>query len=343
MDGIILPLPGTDDVMEKIATLRAQTVLVHITDKRLAAKTDATASIWTDNADVGRRGALHLLERGEYRSAGYVHEPSYQFYSIERMMSFRDTMRRNGLKTRTFPDDYPASGQESSIQPASVFHPSSSDFLLRLRKWVRELPKPAAVMATSDMRAVDVINACKAECIPVQLQVSVVGVDCDPSQHSKCGMSISSVMLNMHRMGQQAVRELDFLSRHLKWKGRLHEVLIPAKEVFAGESTSRSVSATLLVKMALDYINANRMRPLKPSDVFAHLGCSRQLANLRFSQVGDTTVHAALKKARMEEAQIRLRRGEHVCDVVESMQFTSRNQFYRIYKRHFGHTVRQRF
>jgi AraC-like DNA-binding protein len=38
--------------------------------------------------------------------------------------------------------------------------------------------------------------------------------------------------------------------------------------------------------------------------------------------------------------QGRLKRGEAVNDIVKAMGFTSANQFYRIYKRHFGHTIR---
>ena len=211
----------------------------------------------------------------------------------------------------------------------------------RLRRWVRDLPKPAAVMATSDMRAADVINACKAENIPVPSQVSVIGVDHDISQHAKCGMSISSVIPNMRMMGQQSVRELEFLFNHPRWKGRMHEALIPVRDVFVGESTSRSVPATRLVKMALDFIAANRMRRLTPPDVIAHLGCSRQLANLRFSQVADMTIRQAIEKTRMEEAQRWLQGRATVNSIVKAMHFTSANQFYRIYKRHFGHTIRQ--
>ena len=340
-DGLILSMPGTDDVMERIAKSHTPTVLVNITDKQLAARCDATASVWTDNADIGRRAAMHLLERGKYKSAGYVHELNYQFYSTERMMAFRETMKRNGIETATFPDGYPASTQKSPAHPTAIFHPPSTDFMHRLRKWVKDLPKPAAVMATSDMRAVDVINACKAENIPVPSQVSVIGVDYDVSQHAKCGMSISSIILDMRKMGEQAARELDFLFRHPKWKGRVHETLTPAKGVFAGESTSQSISATRLVKIALGFITENRMRRLTPADVIAHLGCSRQLANLRFSQVGGTTIHAAIEKARMEEVQKRIRSGEKVINIVNAMHFKSANQLYRIYKHHFGHTTRQ--
>lgn len=323
-DGYILTMPGTDAVMKRLAVAKTPTVLVNITDKRLAARSDAVSSVWTDNEDIGRRAAKHLLDQGGYKSAGYVHELKPQFYSSERMMAFRAEMRRKGIKTSVFPegDDFDA------------FHD-------RLREWVRKLPKPAAVMAVSDMRAADVINACKAEGILVPSQVAVVGVDNDISQHEKCRMSISSVVLNMNMMGRQAVRELDFLFRHQKWHGRPHEILIPAKDVFAGESTARSVSATRLVNMAQEFIAANRASKITPADVARHLGCSRQLAELRFSQICGKTIRRAIEDARMEEAKRRLKGGATANEIVKSMHFTSANQFYRIYKRHFGHTIRQ--
>ena len=196
-------------------------------------------------------------------------------------------------------------------------------------------------MAASDMRAADVINACRAEGIPVPSQVSVIGVDYDISQHSKCGMSISSVILNSRMMGRQAVKELDFLFRHPKWKGRPHEVLIPAKDVFAGESTARSVSATRLVNIALEFISANCMKDLSPNDVITHLGCSRRLAELRFAQVSGTTIHKAINNARLNEVQRRIRQGESVSGIIKEMHFASSNQLYHMYKRHFGHTIRQ--
>ena len=323
-DGYILSMPGTDAVMKRIAESRAPTVLVNITDRQLSARSDAVASVWTDNADIGLCAAEHLLERGEYKSAGYVHELGIPFYSTERMTAFRARMKRNGLAT--------------SVLSA---RDADKDFLDRLRKWVRELTKPAAVMTCSDMRAADVINACKAEDISVPTQVAVVGVDNDVAQHAKCGMSISSVTLNMRNMGRTAVRELDFLFAHPKWRGRPHEVLVPAKGVFAGESTSRSVSAARLVNMAQAFIAKNLASKISPADVAAHLGCSRKLAELRFSQICCTTLRMAIENARMEEVKRRLAGGERVNDIVKEMRFTSANQLYRIYKRHFGSTIRQ--
>ncbi|MBQ3289390.1 MAG: substrate-binding domain-containing protein [Kiritimatiellae bacterium] len=336
-DGFILSMPGTDEVMEKVVKSRIPTVLANITDRRLSARCNAIANVWTDNADIGRRAAKHLIERGDYKSAGFVHERDDQylpkdflFYSIERMMAFRQTMKRDGgCETSVFPD---------KTSPAPL---SPKDFFEQLRTWIRALPKPAAVMAASDMCAADVINACKAECIPVPSQVSVIGVDYDISQHAKCGMSISSVIPNLRMMGRQVVKELDFLFKHPKWKGRPHEVLIPAKDVFAGESTARSVPATHLVNIALEFISANCTKDLTPSDVIAHLGCSRRLAELRFSQVSHTTIHKAISNARLNEVQRRIRHGESVSNIVKAMHFASAKQLYQMYKRHFGHTTRQ--
>ena len=323
-DGFILSMPGTDDAMERIASSNTPTVLVNITDRRLSARRGNFAAIWNDNADIGRRAALHLLERGEYKSAGYVHWHSQRFYSDERMTAFRQTMKRGGYDTTVFPGH-------------NMPETRSDD----LRRWLKELPKPAAIMAAADIRAAEIINICREEGIAVPSQVAVIGSDCDVSQHAKCGMTISSVSVNSRLLGQQAVRELEFLFRHPKWKGRPHEIVIPAGEVFVGETTARSVSAAHLVRMAHDYINENRARDISPADVVAHLGCSRSLAELRFAQIEGMTIRKAIENVRLNEAQRCLQNGDSVHDVVAKMYFTSANQFYRIYKRHFGHTTRE--
>lgn len=320
-DGLILSMPGTDDVMERIARSDIPTVLINIADRRISARHGNFAAIWSDNADIGRRAAFHLLERGEFKSAGYVHWYSQRFYSDERLNAFRQTMKRAGHETEVFPGADFGDGREY------------------LRRWLRGLPKPAALMASTDMRAAEIINICREEGIAVPSQVAVIGADNDVSQHGKCGMSISSVTDNARLLGRQAVRELDFLFRHPKWEGRPHEVVIPAGEVFVGESTARSVSAAHLVKMAGDYIAENLGRNISPVDVVAHLGCSRSLAELRFSQMEGKTIRKAIEDVRLDEVRRRIGNGETVGSIVKSMQFTSANQLYRIYKRHFGCTM----
>ena len=52
-DGLILSMPGSEDVMKHIAQSQVPTVLVNITDQRLSARYNAVASVWNDNADIG--------------------------------------------------------------------------------------------------------------------------------------------------------------------------------------------------------------------------------------------------------------------------------------------------
>lgn len=322
-DGFIVTMPGSDDAMKALAKSKKPTVLVNITDRRLASRTDGVSFIWSDGADIGRRGAGHLLSRGAYKSVGYVHELKYEFYSYEREVAFRQTMKKARFESRAFPPDN-----------------DFSDFQRRLRDWLVALPKPAAVMAVSDMRAADVIVACKAERIAVPEQVAVIGIDNDPFQSDRCGMGISSVRHNCRLMGQTAVRELDFLLRHPSRRGRTHEILIPVLDVVARESTARSLPAARLVQNALSFIEQNRLRSLTRKDVVAHLGCSLQLAELRFRQIAGRTIRESIEIARLNEVSRRMRQeGFSVQSTARELGFSSANHLTRLYKRHFGRTI----
>lgn len=316
-DGFILSMPGTDAVMTEIAKSDIPTVLVNITDRRLAARAKAVSTVWLDNADAGRRAAKHLLEQGSYKSAGFVHDVDTPFYSTERMSAFREVMKKNRLAT-------------------SEFHDGGD-----LRSWVRDLPKPAAVMASSDMRAADLIIACRKERISVPDQVAVVGVDNDVAQHERCGISISSVVIGLREMGAASVRELDFLFRHPNFSGRLRETLIPSRRVFIGKSSMRSAATASIVEKALKLIDEGKTRSISPAEIASRLGCSRQFADRCLMAGCGKPLHKAIEDARMAEAERRFADGASVADIVKAMHFTSTNQFYRIYKRHFGHTIRQ--
>jgi LacI family transcriptional regulator len=329
-DGFIISLPGTDAVMAEIAKSDIPTVLVNITDRRLAARAKAVSTVWLDNADVGCRAAKHLLEQGAYRSAGFVHHTDVPFYSTERLSAFRQVMKKAKLETSAFPN---CADALKCVPPAEFQH--------RLRTWVKELPKPAAVMAASDIRAADLIIACREEGISVPNQIAVVGVDNDVAQHERCGMSISSVVVDFRAMGVAAVRELDFLFRHPNFRGRLRETLITAKSVFAGESSMRSTATVRLAENTIRIIDENLTSGISPTEIAKRLGCSRQFADRSLSVVCGKPLHKAIEDARLEEVRRRLEGGATVREIAKSMHFTSANHLYRIYKRHFGHTLRQ--
>lgn len=325
-DGIILSMPGSEDVMEEIARSDIPVVLVNIADQKLSARNKAISTVWLDNADVGQRAADHFLSRGIFKSAGYVHELGVPFYSTERMNSFRSGMKEAGVNTHIFPDYDEA--YRALTDKASYFS--------HLRIWLSTLQKPAAVMACNDRRAADVINACRAEGISVPDQISVIGVDNDVLQHKRCGMSISSVVIAFKTLGTTAIREMEFLFDHPNFRGRRREAIIPAEGIFTGESTMQSKSTALIAENAMRLICENMDNRISPGEISNRLGYSRRFVDKCLSAIHGKPLHKAIEDIRLDEAKRRLQNGDTVNDIVKSMHFTSANQFYRIFKRHFG-------
>ena len=330
-DGIILSMAGSEDVMEEIARSNIPVVLVNITDKKLSARNKAISTVWLDNAAVGRLAASHFLSQGIFKSAGYVHELEAPFYSTERMNSFRAEMKGAGITTSIFPAEDELGNSTDD----------KASYLSHLRIWLNKLQKPAAVMACNDRRAADVINACKAEGISVPNQISVIGVDNDILQHQRCGMSISSVIVAFKALGAAAINELEFLFRHPNFHGRRREVLIPANGIYIGESTMQSATTAHVAEDAINLIRDNITNGISPEEIANHLGYSRRFVDKCLSAVYGKPLHKAIEDMRLDEAQRRLQDGAKVSDIIKSMHFTSANQFYRIFKRHFGKTVRQ--
>ena len=75
--------------------------------------------------------------------------------------------------------------------------------------WLRKLPKPVGIMACNDMRAYQVLNACREAGIRVPDEVAILGVDNDTVQCELCDPPLSSIDNNVHRIGYEAARLLD--------------------------------------------------------------------------------------------------------------------------------------
>ena len=330
-DGIILSMAGSEAVMEEIAKSNIPVVLVNITDKMLSARNMAISTVWLDNADVGRRAAKHFTSQGIFRSAGYVHELDIPFYSTERMNSFRSEMKNSGIQTSVFP----------ACDGTGDLSCDKDRYLSQLRTWLNSLQKPAAVMACNDRRAADVINVCKAERISVPDRISVIGVDNDVLQHQRCGMSITSVVVAFKALGKAAINELEFLFRHPNFHGRRREVIVPAKGIYIGESTIRHTTTARIANDAIRLIHDSITDCTAPEEIANRLGYSRRFVDKCISAVYGKSLHKAIEDIRLDGALQRLQDGATVRDIVKSMSFTSANQFYRIFKRHFGKTVKQ--
>ena len=87
----------------------------------------------------------------------------------------------------------------------------SREDLSALRDWLTALPKPAAVMASWDTRATQVLAMCKDAQIKIPSQVAVLGVDNDELLDESCVPPLTSILPDHEKLGYAAARALERL------------------------------------------------------------------------------------------------------------------------------------
>ena len=290
IDGVILTRPGAPEGMAALADSSLPAVFIDVFTPALSRRPNA-AFFKSDNADIGRRGARHLLECGNFSSFGFVHAaPKDAAWSRERCDGFTTAMEGQKAKGRAL-SEFPSRDDIGS-----------DDDRHALSAWLSALPKPVAVMAAYDWRATHVLDACAEAGLRVPDQVALVGADNDEFYCSFTIPHISSVQSDGESVGLRAAAELDALSR----KGRTGPgpvFQIPAKGVVQRESTKFLPPAAALVRRASEFIKSRACEGIVPGDVYRHLRVSRSLAELRFAELRGETIRAAIERERLDRVK----------------------------------------
>ncbi len=252
------------------------------------------ARVDMDLAAIARAAADHFQSRADFRSAGYVECQFDHGWSRHRGDAVVAEFKRRGIETHRFlhygrPSD--------SANPGPDFE--------GLARWLRDLPKPAAVVAANDATADEVIRLCKATDIAVPRDVAVLGMDDNPvfCQHSE--PNISSVHFDGHAAGQNAACALAAMMDGAPVPDRA--TLRYGATVAKRGSTAATPSIGEVVQKALDFIDANACSGATLSDVVRHCRYSRTLVTLRFRQMTGMSVEQAIRARRLDEVRRLLR------------------------------------
>ncbi len=328
----VLEHDGTDGIIVSelrehtdVGALAATTIpiaFVNVDEGPFEHRRAKTAFIWNDNEDIGRRAAAHLLACGNFASFGYVNAFIHQLpWSQGREVAFRQTMEAVGFGVSV----YPPRDDCGSVADASA-----------LRNWLSALPKPTAILAAADWRALQVFDACQANGFRVPGQVSLLGVDNDDFECLGIVPQLSSVQPDYEGSGYRAAAELEALigSKRL---GPPQRVSLPARTVVGRGSTKPIPPATVLVRKGLAYIRAHACEGLRPDEVADYLGVSRRLAELRFRQLCDRTMRDAIEKERLERVQRLLRGSDRsLSRIAEQTGYKKVSHLSALFKKRFG-------
>ena len=264
-DGVIVHV-NRHETYDRLATWGVPTVN---TSQDLAFETmPAFAHTATDNVGVGKMVADYFLGRG-YRSFAYLGWEGHCNASL-RETGYRDALAKAGATCRVL-----------RLTDPPLFEPlphNSND--VELLRWLRGLPKPAALFACNDSFAFRASQACLEGDIRVPEQLAIMGVYNDPLVCCLGRPPLSSVDLFGQREGWEAARLLDDLM-----KGRVKPstvVAFPPSHIVTRQSTDLLAIEDAALAKALRFIRAKATEGLDVAALARHVGLNRRALERRF-------------------------------------------------------------
>lgn len=268
---------------------------------------------------VGESAANFLTGLGDFRHFGYVPVQS----NTRNLLRPWSSHRCNGFTDRL----------DKLRKPYSVFQGDN------LSEWLQSLPKPAAIFAAFDMRALDVLNAAHKAGISVPGSISVLGVDNDELLCEHASPPLSSIRLPHEELGFAIAAKLQALFRQTKAARGNIVLSIKAIEVVERQSTRSPVPAADLIRRALTYIRHNAANDISATDIAKHLGVSRSLLYRRFKELHGETLHQAILRFRLDRVQRLLTTTDlSIEEIAAEANFSDRRVLSRQFRQVFGHT-----
>lgn len=248
-------------------------------------------TVTLDQQMVGRFAAEHLLSR-RFRRFGYYGVRGL-WYSEERRLGFETALQAAGYTC-------------SSIESTNLIR-SPRDWRRvagELARWLRSLQPPVGIMASWDLRAQMLSEACTMIGLRVPEDVAIIGVDNDPIACEFCIPQLSSVSRNDRELGWQAA---NLLSQLLE--GRRYSkvpTLIPPDRVVARRSTDTLVIEDPEIAGIVQQIRDQLDKVFGVERILRLSSISRRQLEQRFRRSVGSSPYAFLNELRVERAKVLL-------------------------------------
>ncbi|WP_250626479.1 XylR family transcriptional regulator [Pinirhizobacter soli] len=287
-----------------------------------------TPYVATDNIRLVRLAYDHLIEQGLERFAFYGLPPMPgNRWAQERENAFRrmiDADKLEGLVYRGSPTSAGGWGRAQEDMVA----------------WVLSLPKPIGIIAVTDARARQLLQACVVADVPVPDQIAVVGIDNDPMAQLFSRITLTSVIQGAEEMGRAAAQLLHQMMHGGVAAGT--RIVVPPVGINVQSSSLHQPSRSPHVMRARHYIRQYACLGIKTEQVADYVGISRTLLEEHFKRELKKTVHQTILEHKLEIARGLLADPSiPLADVAVRSGFTSLQYMYAVFRREFNCTPRQ--
>lgn len=277
----------------------------------------------TDNAKLVATAYQHLIDMGLQRFALYSMPPApTNRWAQERAKAFVSLVEADGLQAEVF-DGLP------------TFALDWGAILDNLIDWLRALPKPIGIIAVTDSRARQILQACIMDGIAVPEEVAIAGIDDDAQLRMLTRIPISSVTQGTRKMGRIAAGLLHQMLVGAPIKTR--RVLVPPEGVNAQASSRHQPIYDPHVMRARHYIRQFAAQGVKVAQVADYVGVSRTTLDTHFRKQFGYTTHDEILAFKLQFARQLLESGNLSCaEVAERSGFTTLQYMYAVFRRELG-------
>jgi len=277
-------------------------------------KIASTSPIVTNSSQIGKTAADYFISRGfkNYAYCGFINLA----WSDRRYKSYCEALSKEGYNDVKY-----------------FMHRPSRDKLADQKKmaaWLENIPKPIAIFACNDDRAVYVLEACKSSDIHVPEEVAVLGVDNDDLVCNLSSPPLSSMALNFKNAGFQAAQHLEQLMM-MNTENTTIDV-IPV-EIFTRKSTDIVAIEDPELASAIVFIRDHYQEPIQVIDVVDATTISRRELEYRFKFEFKKTVQEEINRLRIDLIKKMLMTSrEPVYHIANQLKFTDPEHFSRYFK-----------
>ncbi|MFO0863486.1 MAG: DNA-binding transcriptional regulator [Gemmataceae bacterium] len=238
--------------------------------------------IETDDDAIARLALDHFAERG-FRHVAFCGDPRFN-WSKWRCDRFLDLAHQAGLTASA----YGASGSLAVSWQAEH---------AKLVRWVQHLPRPIGIFACYDIRAFQLLDACRDAGISVPEEAAVLGVDNDPVLCELCDPPLSSVMPDARRAGYLAAEMLD---RWISGKPPAAEAhRIAPIGIRTRQSTDVLAMEDRDVAAAVRFIRERACTGISVNSVLREVPLSRRVLERRFFKCVGRSPHAEILRVKL--------------------------------------------
>ncbi len=266
---------------------------------------------------AGRMGAEYLIQRG-FKNFGF-----YGFkdivWSLERSEGFKSELARQGMINNYY--EY----QNVDFKDLWSYE---SDILI---EWLKEIPKPIALMACDDNQGHHITELCKQYDIRVPEEISILGVDNDEAICTLSAPPLSSINQAVEKGGYETAALIDRLKKNPH--AQIEDIIVYPTHIITRESTDIYATEDKNISTVLKYIHQNSDKKINVPDIAKLVPLSRRLLENKFRLVTGQAIYSYILNLRIEKfAQKLLETNTPIVEIALEMDFSDYKNISRQFK-----------